>query len=181
MLVVFISGNIAENPIPISCILQAENAGQLNNAALNTAVPQNSVIPTAMATATVIQTVATAQATMTVFSTVVSNPPPTATVIVRKGEMSDLTKTGIGVGASVGLLFCLMIIVCVFLPWLRQKKWAGIWSCGACCDGRRKRDSKKQVKGGRGIWSFTEKEGAKEKMKKTNVSEESRDGQVLWV
>jgi hypothetical protein len=182
VLVVFVSGNIAVDPIPIRCILQDESGGALSNAALNNAVPQNSVIPTATVTATMIQTVLTVPSSMIVFSTVVSNPSPTATVFVKKGEMSDLTKTGIGVGASVGLLFCLMVIVCGFLPWLRQKRWAEIWSCGGSRRERKKRDSRRRVEGSRGVWSFNEKNEVKEQVQETSATEmELKDGRVVWV
>ncbi|KAF2268781.1 hypothetical protein CC78DRAFT_565240 [Lojkania enalia] len=140
VLVVFVSGNIAADPIPTTCIFQNTNTGA-GAAILNTVAPINSLgslstanfVATVMATpiATITYTQTVPQSAVTIVSTVISQITATPTIIIKKGELSTFAKTGIGVGASVGALFCLMVIGCGAVPCLWRGWKKGIWRFGS--------------------------------------------------
>ncbi|KAF2188317.1 hypothetical protein K469DRAFT_703823 [Zopfia rhizophila CBS 207.26] len=119
VLVVFVSGNFAANPAPTVCKLENSNV-----VSTNTALSDND-----HATATITEMETVFRSVQTVVSTVVSEVTTTPTAVVRKAELSTFAKTGIGVGASVGALFCLMVLGCGVWPWvnkrMKQKGWIG--------------------------------------------------------
>jgi len=129
VLVVFVSGNIAANPSPTFCLLanadsNAANAGtdsmSTGSPLLNTAA---AVTITAIETSTL--TFSETGTMRTILSTITSTMSPTPTVILKKAEMSGLAKTGVGVGATIGALFILMLLGS-FLVWVRKQAWPGV-------------------------------------------------------
>lgn len=197
VLVVFVSGNIAANPQPTTCNFQTgDGNSNANAAALNSATPIYSAAAVTV-TAYNVQTVTSIETgTMrTVFSTLVSVVTTTPTVIIKKGELSSFAKTGIGVGAAIGALFCLMLIGGMVV-WMRQRKWVGeggvfsVFGLGVRKEKeernqhmgwwekrqvaeRKKMDAKGSIeKGG-------ENGNAKGKVKVG--MQETKDGQVVWV
>lgn len=187
VLVVFVSGNIAANPEPTTCILSStEGATNANLAALNTAGGGATVTQLAQGvtvTATAVHTVTSYESLQTIVSTIVSRVTTTATptVIIKKGELSDFAKTGIGVGASVGALFCIMVLAGAAVS-LRRRKWNFEWV--------RMFRSKKRSDGKpaeRKMWRLAgggnregREEGEKER-EKGNVDIKERESHNVWV
>jgi hypothetical protein len=128
VLVVFVSGNIAANPEPIHCVLVNANSNAANAGpdTLGTGSP-----PVGTAAAMTVTAIETSTLTFsetgtmrTVLSIVTSTLSSTPTVIMKKGEMSGLAKTGIGVGTAVAALFVLMLVG-NFLIWVRKQTLLG--------------------------------------------------------
>jgi hypothetical protein len=188
VLVVFVSGNIAANPMPTVCVLQDAGAsGGTNAVALNTQVPVSSVNVAATLTATALQTslaqqsTAAFQSVRTVVSTIELQATTTPTAVMKKSELSDFAKTGIGVGAAVGGLFCLMVIMCGILPWLKKRKWNEMWNF-VCGRSRPKRENVHHVKGSRGVWTLgKENKAGRESKESSSNDSDSREGRIVWV
>ena len=208
VLVVFVSGNIAANPEPTVVVL-ANGNGNAAAADANILSAGTSLLPTAAAAATV-TFIETATLTLsetgsmrTIFSTITSTISPTPTVIMKKGEMSGLSKAGIGVGAAVAALFVLMLLGSSMV-WVSQQKWAGAdgvfgifsrerWRANreTCVSGSRtSRDDwvgvreKQRKKSRSGVRSMDGKGNEKGKQREKVVPEtraKEKDAHVVWV
>lgn len=130
MLVVFVSGNISVKQEPTVCVLSTDDSKSAVASALNAAATVSTSGQAATITQTAVQTVTSlvSGSAVTFVSTVVSTAltSPT-TVVVKKQEMNDLTKAGIGVGVFVGVLFCFMVLSGAVI-WARQKNWSSLLS-----------------------------------------------------
>jgi hypothetical protein len=187
VLVVFVSGNIAANPVPTVCML-ADSNGNVMSANANgssTASPLlDTMAPatvTAMATSTL--TFSETGSVRTILSTVTSTILSTPTADVKKGDMSGIAKTGIGVGSAVGVLLVLVLVGGV-VAWVREKGWFGEGGAFAHLVRRKGNQNGKMERrgGGRPGRSASGSRVGKEKGKgKVGVDERENGGHVVWV
>lgn len=114
---VFVSGNIAQDPQPMVCTFQNGNAAiaatqaAFNTAALNTAAPVTVVNAAATVTATATVTLTQgSQSIRTIINTMWAQSTPTATVIIKKDQLSSIAKTGVGVGIAAAAVMALFFL-----------------------------------------------------------------------
>ncbi|KAF2736153.1 hypothetical protein EJ04DRAFT_511280 [Polyplosphaeria fusca] len=187
VLVVFVSGNIAENPQPTLCVLQNGNAAlaasqvALNSqAALNSAAPAT-IVTAAVATVTATETITLTQGSQTVrtiVSTVMAQASPTATVIIRKGELSTVAKAGVGLGIAVAAAAALFLLAgCVKMSCANGASAFGWYKTRReNAQGARRRSREEVVS-----WRESER-GGKEKGSAAKVeSTEVGEGRMVWV
>ncbi|KAF2687995.1 hypothetical protein K458DRAFT_415066 [Lentithecium fluviatile CBS 122367] len=152
VLVVFVSGNIAANPEPTICMLADANgnAANVNADSLGTAsgLLNTAAAATVTAVATSTLTFSETGSMRTILNTVTSTISSSPTVTMKKGEMSGLTKTGIGVGAALGALFILMLLG-AFVVWVRERTWFGEGGLLSCFQRRRGRKESTERRTGR--------------------------------
>ncbi|KAF2467612.1 uncharacterized protein BDR25DRAFT_344727 [Lindgomyces ingoldianus] len=187
VLVVFVSGNLVANPAPTTCNLSNSNSNP-NSAALNTALAANSaslaaitITATPAATATIIRTETIAQSIQTVISTVITHvstlPTPSASTAPKREGLSSFAKTGIGVGAAVGVVFCCLALGCGVGPWMK-KRWAKADRRARVGSGRTKeRNSPAVIR-----WGFGKVRADGRGTKAgAETAHEVRDGRAVWV
>lgn len=176
--------------MPTLCVFENGNGAvnanaDLSPAPLNTDVPvieTVNAIATITVTATPMPTETVFQSVMTVISTVVSQETSWPTAMPRKAGLSDFAKTGIGVGASVGALFCILVITCGIIPWVRRKRWREVWNFSGLGITPKRRDRRTRVEGSRGVWKMAKNpENPKGEKERCPTESEERDGRVVWV